>query len=611
MLKKTVSYLLIGCILFSSVLLYDKSTAKAAEINEIPNTNRVEKDYDNSFLSVTGYAASGVNDRTSYVDTPSYRVVTTAGEFLEAIQGAQEGDVKVIEVANDINFGWKEIDLTAEEEEKFNFIKESPEPTTKFTNPLLVESGLSEIEISEVDGLTIFSTSGNTLKHVEFKLQNTANDIIIRNLNFDGMWQWDDSGRHKEAGWGFITISGATNIWIDHCKFSIAADGIIDLKNGATNVTLTWNEFGLPANEEPDPDSSIYQSIHYMEGQYKDGLLDEDSLYYKMREGGATVNEIMAYAAYHSKVHLCGSGDKDYVDYVWSDGEVVKDANHRIKLTMAYNKYTNVGQRLPMIRQGTGHIFNNYFDNSTHQEVMDKVPAIKEHGTYRLMRGINARNGACIAGDTNVYYVFNEPLTGAERQGDDTGNMNEPWDVLFQDAKNHFLLVNSEITNTDGETYTGSSWDNNGDNPFTRGITWDDKSTIGNWAWSSSIVGIENMDKDNPPSDPFEFTYDYEQELPYTYQIVPLDSVKSVVNEYAGISKLDLGPEEWLKVDYTTEENSSNDSAEDENQSVEEKQDNNVSEVEEGQSAFPTILIIGGIVFIIIFGVLWRRRASK
>lgn len=106
----------------------------------------------------------------------------------------------------------------------------------------------------------------------------------------------------------------------------------------------------------------------------------------------------MAYAAYHSKVHLVGSGDKDYTNYVGSNGVEIKDGNQRLRLTLAYNRYTNVGSRLPMIRQGVGHLFNNSFDNSTHQNVLDSVTAISKYGHDKLSRGMNARNGASIAG---------------------------------------------------------------------------------------------------------------------------------------------------------------------------------------------------------------------
>ena len=549
-LNKVIIWLFVLSFLTSSLFIAESTATKAAVIDSIPNTTRHMKDYDHSFLSVTGFASEGVNDRSDYVGTSFYREVNNEEEFLQAILDAQNGDVKVIEITEDLNMGWRNLNLSSEETEAYHFIKQNQEPVDGSTNPNIISSGVSELEINDTDGLTIFSKEGNTIRHSELILQRDSNDIIIRNLNFDGMWQWDDTGAHKEVGWGFIVVNGATNVWIDHSSFSIAGDGLIDLKNGATNVTISWSDFGLKADENPDPDSDIYQSINYMEDKYNANELDSDSLYYNMRHDGATKEEIMAYTAYHSKAQLNGSGDKDYVDYVYSNGDVVKDANHRIRLTLAYSNYTNIGQRVPMIRQGVGHVYNLYHDNSTHHDVLDSVSAISDHATYTLSRGMNARNGASIAADTSVYNDINEPIITAEIQGMDDKSMNEPWDTLFQDAYNNNLIVNSQITNEHG-TYTGSSWDNDGENLFTKGFTWYDKSTIGNWAWSSQIEGIEEMDKDNPPSEPFTFEYHYDEKLPYTYHILPLDSVESTVNEFSGSGQVDMRAEDWLKTEYS------------------------------------------------------------
>ncbi|MEI7024109.1 carbohydrate-binding protein [Paenibacillus sp. y28] len=551
MFKKVLSSLVMGSLLVTTALFDAGGSVEAAVINTIPNTTKVEKSYDTSFLSVPGYASLGVKDRSSYVGTSYYRTVSNGRQFLQAILDASNGSVKVIEVTGDINLGWTELALTSAEAATYSFITKYPDPSKGFTNPLLAASGVSKLNISNVDGLTIFSTTGKTIRHAEFKLQASANDIVIRNLSFDEMWQWDDSGQHKEAGWTFIKVNGANNVWIDHCKFSIAADGLIDLENGSTNVTFSWNEFGLAANQNPATTSSIYQSINFMEQKYAAGTLDTaTSVYYKMRNAGATKNQIMAYAAYHSKGHLVGSGDKDYTNYVGSNGVEVKDGNQRLRLTMAYNKYTNVGSRLPMIRQGVGHLFNNSFDNSTHLSSYTSVAAINTHGSDKLARGMDARNGASIAADTNVYNAITQPIIGTERQGDDAGSLNPPFDVLFQNVLNRALIVNSTVSNSSG-TFTGSSWDNNGVNLFTSGLTYYNKSTIGNWAWSSAIVGVENMSKSNPPtSPPFTFTYGYNEQLPYSYQTFPLSSVVSTTNQYAGAAKVTMSAADWLKKSY-------------------------------------------------------------
>ncbi|MDX8047271.1 hypothetical protein SH601_14975 [Gracilibacillus sp. S3-1-1] len=550
-LNKALIGLLVLAFITSSLLIVKNEAIHATEIDSIPNTERHIKEYDNSFLSVSGYASLGVNDRSEYFNTSYYRKVKTEREFLQAIMDARNGNVKVIEVAKDLNLGWKSLNLSSEEAKKYRFVTEYQEPMYGFTNPKIEASGASQINIENIDGLTIFSKKGKTIRSAEFKLQRSTNDLVIRNLNFDGMWQWDDTGEHKEVGWAFINVNGANNVWIDHCTFSIAADGLIDTGNGGSNITISWSEFGLPANENPSEDSDIYQSIQFMEDKYASNELNSDSMYYNMRNDGATKEQIMAYAAYHSKVHLTGSGDKDYVNYVSSSGEDYKDGNQRIRLTLAYNSYTNIEQRVPMIRQGTGHAYNVYLDNSTRQDVFDQVSAIAEHGRSPLARALNARNGASIAADTSVFIDITEPIIGAEIQGLDTKNMSEQWAELFHSAYNRNLIVNSHISNKYG-TYTGSSWDNNGENLFTKGFTWHDKSTIGNWAWSSHIIGSENMSKMNPPTEPFTFEYKYDEELPYTYNVLPLESVVEKVSNYAGADKVNLNPKDWLRTYYSS-----------------------------------------------------------
>lgn len=549
-LKKSIIWLLVISFLTSTFLIGGSKAIKAADFDSIPNTSKTFKNYDKSFMSVTGFASLGVKDRSEYHGTSYYRKVMNGREFLQAILDASNGTVKVIEVAKDLDLGWLALNLSKEEAKTYSFVTKYPNPTNGFTNPLLAESGVSKLSIANIDGLTIFSKKGKTIKHAEIKLQGSVNDIVIRNLNFDEMWQWDDTGKHKEVGWSFIKVNGANNVWIDHCKFSIAADGMIDVENGASNITLSWCEFGLEATEKPDKDSSIYQSINFMEDKYMANELGETSVYLNMRNAGATKEQIMAYAAYHSKCHLNGSGDKDYVNYVDKNGVEYKDGNQRIRLTLAYNSYSNIGQRIPMIRQGVGHLYNCYFDNSTHEEILENVSAIATYGTDKLSRALNARNGASIAADTCVFNGITEPIVGAEIQGMDTSNMNAPWDTLFQSAYNRNLIVNSKITNKNG-TYIGSSWDNDGENLFTPGFRWYDKSTIGNWAWSSKIVGSENMSKSNPPSDPFTFEYNYDEELAYTYNVLPLDKVESTIKKYAGADAVNMNPKDWLKIEYT------------------------------------------------------------
>lgn len=543
-------------------VIYADNAAAANVVTEIPGTVSTESSYNSSFLSITGFASvnGNVHDRSEYVGTEYYRVIDDEKDFLDAIKDAQSGKVKVMEITKDLDLGYKYLTelLTKDVLRKYNFVREYKRPSNEltnvnggFTNPLMEKSGVTQINIGNIDGLTIFSPNGNAIKHTELKI--TGNDIVIRNLHFKEMWQWDDAGAQKEVGWSNMKINGGKNIWVDHCTFEIASDGNIDLENGATGVTISWCKIGDEATEKPSEDSSIYQSIMFMEGRYQKGELKADtSLYHQLRTGGATPEQIMAYTAYHKKCHLNGSGDKDFVNYKRSNGTVVEDANSNIRLTLAYNHYLNPGQRVPMIRQGVGNLINCYIDDSTHQTAAAAHPIFAEKGPYSLSRCINSRNGASIAADTCVFEGVEEPITGAEYQGMDTNYMAPEWAIMFQNVKNNALIVNSTVTNSKG-TYTGSSWDNNGDNLFTTGFRYKDKSTVGNWAWASHIVNEDQYEKRDytvEEAKPMEFTYDTNGVLPYQYQTLPLEDVKEVVGSKSGAGVMEMTSAEWTKTKY-------------------------------------------------------------
>ena len=89
---------------------------------------------------------------------------------------------------------------------------------------------------SNIDGLTIFSPNGNAIKHTELKI--TGNDIVIRNLHFKEMWQWDDAGAQKEVGWSNMKINGGKNIWVDHCTVEIASEGLRERCNRSYNFMV-------------------------------------------------------------------------------------------------------------------------------------------------------------------------------------------------------------------------------------------------------------------------------------------------------------------------------------------------------------------------------------
>ena len=85
------------------------------------------------------------------------------------------------------------------------------------------------------NGLTIFSRQRRDHPPREVQHQERTN-LIIRNLKFDQLWEWDEAtrGDYDTNDWDFVMIGdggGATSgIWVDHCTFTKAYDGMLDIK---------------------------------------------------------------------------------------------------------------------------------------------------------------------------------------------------------------------------------------------------------------------------------------------------------------------------------------------------------------------------------------------
>ena len=67
-------------------------------------------------------------------------------------------------------------------------------------------------------------------------LKAGSNNVIIRNLIFEGPGAYDTDGRDN-------LTSEATNLWVDHCEFQDGTDGNFDNKGAADNVTVSWCKF--------------------------------------------------------------------------------------------------------------------------------------------------------------------------------------------------------------------------------------------------------------------------------------------------------------------------------------------------------------------------------
>lgn len=480
----------------------------------------------------------------------------------------------------------EQIDASQEEASQYN--------ASQTDNSCVYGTGVSEISL--YSHLTLFSTSGCMLRHVGFDI-NGVEDVILRNFQFEGMYEWDDQTEEicagadfttrKRYGWGYFSVKQSRNVWVDHCTFGFAFDGN-DLTNGSS-ASITWCQFGVQnildgkdenTHETPvsitmngstpvysgtrwfqSQGSELWKNILYMEEiyqKYKAGILPENQRYHyytKYRDKGATPQELLRYGAMHSKVHLVGSGEKDLY------------TNVEEKLTLAFNKYTNIIQRIPMVRSGNAHMYNCIVDNKDYQDNSAKLNASDRkvgvgYTTYLSVN--NARNGATIGTDT---CIFNEvtPNCGVERQSLDLSNLDggkEVWKDILSSMINHNLTVNSKVT-IDGQTYTGSSWDNNGENNLlNKRWKWYDKSTIGDFKWSKwnlevfrnegalDTNAIEKTMIDYSQKNGYDALYKnyYEgaDKLGYDYQCFTLDYVEKMLEEYGGAMEQLYGEDETM-----------------------------------------------------------------
>lgn len=281
----------------------------------------------------------------------NYYKVATGDEFLQALTTirAKGGVPSVIEITGDsISLGINEIDPAYATKYGSNIV--APH-NPALVSPVLKESGVSKVYIKQMSNLTIFSKNGATIKHGAFNISNSSN-IIIRNVDFDELWEWDEGDAESKAGdydvndWDYMTIeNGSSRVWIDHCSFYKAYDGVIDIKTSdayATPmyITVSWCEF-RPGSEN---NTFFNEMMDYLDK-------NQDSMpYYKsLLDSGMTKEQIWWYAYGQKKTHLLGQSDD-------------AAANVNLNVTFANNYYYNSMDRMPRLRYGTAHVYNCIMD---------------------------------------------------------------------------------------------------------------------------------------------------------------------------------------------------------------------------------------------------------
>ncbi len=348
------------------------ATSDAAQLTVTPTVPVPLTEY-----NLVGFA-QGTTGGGVLADTdPNYAKVYTATDLANALNSKT---VKVIEIMNDLNLGYNEIEASA---------KTNSEPfrpgETPLLHPVLLVTGESDVDIQKKNGLTIFSANASTIRHCKFNIKNCSN-VIVRNLRFDQLWEWDEAtkGQYDRNDWDFMTLGdggAVSNIWVDHCTFTKAYDGIIDTKAGCSAITISWCDY-IGDDGATNTNSWVWQQINALESNKS-----SYAMYNFLRTRGYSTTNIVTIMQAHDKTHLAGQNDLD------PDNATISMTFHHLHL--------GVWDRcVPRLRAGNVHDYNLYVDDTL-------VLAAK-----RLRDAVAATMSTADQNTLNNTYSFDPPVNG-------------------------------------------------------------------------------------------------------------------------------------------------------------------------------------------------------
>jgi pectate lyase len=91
--------------------------------------------------------------------------------------------------------------------------------------------------------------------------------VVVENLGFDGSGLDPATFPATDA---ISMLAGSHDVWIDHCNFSAYPDGLVDITQASTDVTVSWSRFEnqskvmlLSSNPEATADTVIRVTVHH------------------------------------------------------------------------------------------------------------------------------------------------------------------------------------------------------------------------------------------------------------------------------------------------------------------------------------------------------------
>ncbi len=277
-----------------------------------------------------GVTGGGLAD---IADAARYRIIdSSTPNPAQTLQGyLQSPDPLIIELRADVDLG------------ALNNQNRRP-----LINPELIASNLGVIRVAS--NKTLFSDRGAALRHGTLNIDGSQN-IIIRNLKFRGLWEWDDAtqGAYDLQGWDYIALTnGARNVWIDHCDFAKVYDGQVDITHGSDLVTVSYCRFTGDLGDE------VANQINYLESLYQANPADQRISYYaSLRNAGQSVQQIITHEIPQDKTSLVGNDDNNGAE-----------DSGRLNVTYHHNAFTLVRQRTPRMRFGNAHVYNILVDDT-------------------------------------------------------------------------------------------------------------------------------------------------------------------------------------------------------------------------------------------------------
>ncbi len=455
----------------------------------------------NSAYNLVGFGGNTTGGGVLQDTDPNYAKVFTATDFANALSSKT---VKVIEIMTNLNLGYTEIEPSA----KVNSEPFRNTSTPPLLHPVLLQTGVSIIDIQKKNGLTIFSANGSTIKHAKLNIKSAGN-VIVRNLKFDELWEWDEStkGQYDRNDWDFITLGdggAVSNIWVDHCTFTKSYDGILDTKDSCSAITISWCNY-IGDDGATNTNSWVWQQINYLEQ-----IPPTNAMYHFLRTRGYSTTNIVTIMQAHDKTHLAGQNDLD-------------PNNATISMTFHHLKLGVWDRCVPRLRAGNVHDFNLYVDDSL-------VLAAK-----RLRDSVAATMSTADQNTLNNTYSFDPPVNGAIS------------------TESGALLVEKSV-------YDDCLWPlrNNQTDPSNPAYTGKIQSLDCIYQFDNTIVRGNSTDPGNPmgpsqaPIIPFSWNLPGNQ-LPYSYTMDDPSQLQAIVSSPtagAGAGVLTWPKTNWLVTTY-------------------------------------------------------------